>query len=211
MAKAARIPSTGGMGCTALALALVIGCGDHPAMADSHAGATSTGGERAPHRHGGTGASEARRLASEDLRCLALNIYWEARAGDGIAQQAVAAVTLNRVRDPAFPRTVCAVVRQGGASIGCQFSWACDGRNDTPSDAIKWEQAKRIATRGMDLLRDDPTSGALYFHSTRVRPRWAGKLRMTARIGGNVFYGRVTPDGIGRQAGRRSATLAALP
>ena len=51
----------------------------------------------------------ARRL--EDLRCLAENIYHEARGEPLAGQYAVAEVTMNRVRSREFPNSVCAVVR----------------------------------------------------------------------------------------------------
>jgi spore germination cell wall hydrolase CwlJ-like protein len=50
------------------------------------------------------------------LRCLALNIYHEARSEPRAGQIAVASVTLNRVKSKRFPGTVCDVVMQGGKS-----------------------------------------------------------------------------------------------
>ena len=45
-----------------------------------------------------------------ELHCLAENIYYEARGEPLDGQYAVAEVTLNRVRSPYFPKTICAVV-----------------------------------------------------------------------------------------------------
>ncbi len=64
--------------------------------------------------------------------CLTAAVYYEARSEPLDGQRAVAQVVLNRVRDRAFPASVCGVVYQGGArrdgrGIGCQFSFACDG------------------------------------------------------------------------------------
>ncbi|MGZ9034938.1 MAG: hypothetical protein ACXW25_11110, partial [Rhodospirillales bacterium] len=42
-----------------------------------------------------------------ELRCLALNVYWEARSESALGRLAVAAVTLNRVAHRDFPGTIC--------------------------------------------------------------------------------------------------------
>ena len=59
--------------------------------------------------------------------CLAAAQLYEA-GDDAIGEQAVAQVVLNRVRHPAFPKTVCGVVFQGQERrTGCQFTFTCDG------------------------------------------------------------------------------------
>ena len=50
------------------------------------------------------------RVREVDLRCLAENIYFEARGEPLRGQYAVAEVTLNRVASPHFPDTICDVV-----------------------------------------------------------------------------------------------------
>ena len=47
------------------------------------------------------------------ITCLAQNIYFEARDQPTVGQMAVAYVVLNRVHHPAWPDTVCAVIREG--------------------------------------------------------------------------------------------------
>ena len=42
-------------------------------------------------------------------------------------RRAVAQVVLNRLRHPAFPKSVCGVVYQGAGSGVCQFTFVCDG------------------------------------------------------------------------------------
>ena len=49
---------------------------------------------------------------SEDLHCLAMNIYHEARSENLAGKYAVADVVMNRVRDDRYPSTVCSVVYQ---------------------------------------------------------------------------------------------------
>ena len=135
-----------------------------------------------------------------ELRCLALNIYHEARSESKRGQIAVAAVTLNRVKSDRFPNSVCAVVHQGGEKLHrCQFSWWCDGRSDQPKDQKAWRRAIQLARESLAGLHRDPTRGALYYHTTRVKPAWSKKFRRSARIGNHVFY---------RPKPRRSLRLA---
>src|ERR1051325_5973846 len=48
----------------------------------------------------------------QNVRCLALNVYFEARGEPEAGQYAVAEVTMNRVASPSYPDTVCEVVYQ---------------------------------------------------------------------------------------------------
>ncbi|QIK38476.1 cell wall hydrolase [Caldichromatium japonicum] len=127
--------------------------------------------------------------ADPELQCLALNIYHEARSEPELGQIAVAQVTLNRVQSPAFPGSICAVVKQGEPMPGrCQFSWWCDGRPDRPTEPIAWQQALAISKRVITDKVVDPTQGALYYHTTSVKPDWAGRFKRTTRIGRHLFY-----------------------
>ena len=49
---------------------------------------------------------------AEQQKCLAEGIYFEARGEPESGQAAVAQVILNRVRNPAYPDTICGVVYQ---------------------------------------------------------------------------------------------------
>jgi hypothetical protein len=138
------------------------------------------------------------------LDCLALNVYWEARAEPRLGQIAVAEVTLNRVADPEFPHTVCGVVRQGeerGLDF-CQFSWHCDGVDDRPLNLVAWQNARRLALLALSGRLHDPTDGALWFHSDQVHPDWP-ELAPIVKIGSHIFY-RTAP-GKGRTTTAREA------
>ena len=135
----------------------------------------------------GMGTAPASDAPSGDLeivvrnqQCLALNVYWEARSEPLRGQQAVAAVTLNRV---------CDVVVQGGERRNrCQFSWWCDGKNDEPKDRIAWQSAQQIAWSALNGDFEDPTKGALFYHATYVKPSWAQHMNKTTRIGQHLFF-----------------------
>lgn len=129
--------------------------------------------------------------SNEDLHCLALNVYWEARTEPWLGKLAVAMVTLNRVESRHFENTICAVVRQGGEKVKhrCQFSWYCDGKRDEPLNQAAWREAKEIARLALEYQASDPTDGALYFHADYVRPKWSKTMTKKTRIGRHLFYG----------------------
>ena len=74
------------------------------------------------------------------VTCLASAAWYEA-GDDAEGERAVVQVVLNRVRHPAFPKTVCGVVFQGSErATGCQFTFTCDGAlARQPSDAA-WKR-----------------------------------------------------------------------
>ena len=123
-----------------------------------------------------------------EQECLALAMYWEARGEGEAGMVAVGWTIMNRVANPSFPSTACAVVYEGGETPPCQFSWYCDGRSDRPRDWSSWQSAMRVAARLLTGPPSDPTSGALFFHSTAVRSAWHRDRFRTARVGGHVFY-----------------------
>ena len=49
----------------------------------------------------------------EEIQCLAMNIYHEARNESLAGKVAVVLVTMNRVADDRFPNTICDVVHEG--------------------------------------------------------------------------------------------------
>lgn len=123
-----------------------------------------------------------------DLVCLARTIYFEAR---GLGQRDMAAVghvVLNRVEHADWPGTVCGVVRDGGPTPPCQFSWYCDGRSDRPGNLTVYKLTVDVARKVLAGDIADPTGGANMFHNTRVRPRWTQVAKPTARIGPHRFY-----------------------
>jgi spore germination cell wall hydrolase CwlJ-like protein len=101
---------------------------------------------------------------------------------------AVGWVVLNRAHDQEFPRSICAVVKQGGPGPGCQFSYWCDGRRDVPKRDTQWREAKAIARRLLSHPPPDPTRGALFYHAVSTAPPWTVARTRTARIGHHVYY-----------------------
>ena len=129
-------------------------------------------------------SNEAQAAPSDEKMCLALNIYHEARGEGKEGMMAVANVTMNRVRSSTYPSTVCRVVYQHK-----QFSWVLDTRVNhvvrlTP-------EIMRIASLAITGNLVDITRGATHFHTTAIKPYWAGSKKQTVTIGRHVFYKRV--------------------
>jgi spore germination cell wall hydrolase CwlJ-like protein len=130
----------------------------------------------------------------EEFHCLALNVYWEARSEKWTGQVGVAMVTLNRVANPIFPKTICGVIRQGGPKPlhQCQFSWYCDGKSDVPRDAKAWRRAQEVAYAVLFDGPRDPTRGALFYHANYDNPTWSRYMTQTAQIGRHIYYHHVS-------------------
>ena len=136
-------------------------------------------------------------LIETALMCLALNTYHEAKNQSMIGQVATAQVVMNRVADSRYPNTVCEVVKQGPKYKGsdvpvrhkCQFSWFCDGKDDTPKNEKAWRKAQDVAFLVIyDKIKLDVTEGATHYHATYVRPSWAKTKTITTRIEKHIFY-----------------------
>lgn len=122
-----------------------------------------------------------------EFECLAKALYFEARGESIKGQAAVAEVVLNRAENPAYPGTVCGVVKQSGGG-GCQFSWFCDGLSDKVSDGTAWDRAAKIARAMLDGAPRALTDGATHFHTPAVNPNWSRRFTLTTRIGSHIFY-----------------------
>jgi N-acetylmuramoyl-L-alanine amidase len=130
----------------------------------------------------------AERASGAEADCLALAVYWEAGDEGRPGMEAVASVIFNRQEHPAFPDTVCAVVRQGGETPPCQFAWWCDGRSDRPPADATWRLAQRVARDLLERRPADPTRDALYFHAEGAGSPWHASRPRTVQIGNHVFY-----------------------
>ena len=120
--------------------------------------------------------------------CLAAAAFYEAGA-DREGQQAVAQVVLNRVRHPAYPKTVCEVVFEGAErKTGCQFTFTCDGAlRRRPSEA-QWLAARKVAEEALDGGIDKAVGTATHYHAEYVVPYWSPNLQKIARVGPHIFY-----------------------
>lgn len=145
--------------------------------------------------------------ASRELDCLTQAVYYEARGEGGDGMKAVAQVVLNRVRHPAFPKTVCGVVFQGAArSSGCQFSFTCSGVMRGRINASAWNRARAVASGALSGSVFARVGAATHFHTTGVAPGWRSSLVQVSQVGSHLFY-RFG----GRSSGGSGFTYAARP
>ncbi|KTW02962.1 cell wall hydrolase [Sphingomonas sanguinis] len=123
------------------------------------------------------------------LDCLAAGVLYEA-GDDAKGEQAVAQVVLNRLRHPAFPKTVCGVVFEGQKRpTGCQFTFSCDGALTKwqPPEAA-WTRAREIATMALNGKVFRPVGHATHYHTDWVVPYWQASLDKVARVGSHLFF-----------------------
>lgn len=127
--------------------------------------------------------------ASRAADCLTAAVYYEARSQSVEGQRAVAQVVLNRVRDRAFPNSVCGVVYQGAERrTGCQFSFTCDGSMNRPRELGAWDRARAVAAAALSGSVYAPVGAATSFHTTSILPWWASSLARITTVGAHVFY-----------------------
>ncbi|MDB5465077.1 MAG: hypothetical protein JWP23_3466 [Phenylobacterium sp.] len=144
------------------------------------------------------------------LNCMTQAIYYEAAREPVRGQQAVAQVVLNRVRHPAYPKSICAVVYQGAARpTGCQFTFTCDGALRWAPQAALWRQAQDVARRSLAGFVDREVGSATHYHAAYVLPYWAPTLVKMTQVGQHIFYRWTGPWGeppafSGRYAGREA-------
>jgi spore germination cell wall hydrolase CwlJ-like protein len=125
---------------------------------------------------------------ARQLDCLTQAVYYEARGEIPAGQAAVAQVVLNRVRHPAFPKSICAVVYQGAeVGHGCQFSFACDGSTEAAREPSAWRRAQKIAGRALSGYVMAQVGNATHFPVTSITASWDGMLKV-AEVGAHVFY-----------------------
>ena len=142
-----------------------------------------------------------------EVKCLAQNIYFEARDQPTKGQIAVALVTINRANSRRFPNKICKVIRQASRySIGkliknlCHFSWYCDGLSDKPRDQLAWKISMLIARAmlkkpGVTIKRygdkwdiEDFLHGSTHYHRVDVNPYWNRKMIKVTTIGDHIFW-----------------------
>jgi len=115
---------------------------------------------------------------SEDLELLAWVVYAEAGGEPYAGEVAVAAVVLNRVKDPRFPKTIAGVIFEPDA-----FTCVNDGQFYLNPDATAY-QAAREALRGVD-----PSGRALFYWNPYLVPpnSWVWTRTIITQIGNHVF------------------------
>jgi spore germination cell wall hydrolase CwlJ-like protein len=121
--------------------------------------------------------------------CMAAGILYEA-GDDTLGERAVAQVVLNRLRHPAFPKTVCGVVFEGqDRSTGCQFSFSCDGALTRwhPTDDA-WRRAREVAAASLSGAVFKQVGYATHYHTDWVVPYWQSSLDKITAVNTHLFF-----------------------
>jgi len=134
----------------------------------------------------------------ENIKCLAVNSYFEARGEGSEGMERVDDVVLNRSSNTSrYPDGVCQVVYETKLSVdgspklnSCQFSWYCDGQRHEIKDRLAYQEAYEIAYnkylyRPVGLM-SDKTEGALHYHADYVSPHWT--WQRLGSFGHHIFY-----------------------
>ena len=140
-------------------------------------------GTRSSVREVGASMPSRHARRHHELRCLAMNIYFEARGESRRGQLAVAAVTLNRKRSPHYPDSICAVVWQSR-----QFSWTQQAVWHRPRNDRASRFAMKLANEVYHNKVKLPVVRATHFHARYVAPEWSTQMKRVARIGKRLFY-----------------------
>lgn len=116
-------------------------------------------------------------LSPQDVQLLAHLVQAEAGNQPFLGQVAVAAVALNRLKAPGFPKSLKQVIDQPG-----QFQCVTNGTISNPPSQQAWLAAKS-ALNGVD-----PSQGALYYYNPSLtRNQWIRSQPQVVEIGQQVF------------------------
>jgi N-acetylmuramoyl-L-alanine amidase len=132
------------------------------------------------------------RFDRQNLQCLALNVYYEARGEPRAGQYAVAEVTMNRVASEYYPDTVCGVVYQKRWDylrrryVGA-FSWT-ELDNQPAPEGREWRRAQEVAEAVYYSRHVARLDGVTHYHSIYIKPSWSRGRKPVARIGKHLFY-----------------------
>lgn len=151
----------------------------------------------------------------DDLDALSMTLWGEARGEGEEGMRAVAHVIVNRARNKRWPDTISGVAYDDD-QFSCwndddvnsemmpkmlQFynylrakpkgwqNWY-ESFKQSP-DFKRYEsylEAREIAREVLENQDDDPTNGAVFYHTRSVSPDWARGQQVVARIGAHQFY-----------------------
>jgi len=125
-----------------------------------------------------------------ELVCLTMAVWFECRGCEkDLDRVAVAHVIINRKNDDSgeFRRrnTICDVVSQPN-----HFPWwGLEVTIENPIERSAWNNAESIARMVLKGKIEDPTDGALWFHTPNLRRVWTNGLEpVTIGSNAHVFW-----------------------
>lgn len=151
----------------------------------------------------------------EEVRLLAATAWGEARSEGEDGMRAVAHVMVNRIGDRFGDDLETVILAPKQFSV-----W---NRGDPNRPLVRnperyatggvaletWETAQRVAREVLSGQSVDPTEGALFYHTSAIRPYWSRHGQGRQVIGAHVFY-RDVPDRPGSRRAIRVMSVASV-
>ena len=130
---------------------------------------------------------------SQDVECLARNIYWEAGVEPMIGKIAVGTITVNRVRTKYWGHRICDVVYSKE-----QFSWTKERRRAWVTLKGKaWADSKAAAEAVLEQgIVVKQLNKALFYHADYVDPKWRDNRHQVLKVGRHIFYTKAKGNNI---------------
>jgi spore germination cell wall hydrolase CwlJ-like protein len=136
--------------------------------------------------------SDSKRFSSHK-RCLAKNIFYEARGTSFHEKLRVINVTFNRANSKKYPSDICGVIMQHA-----QFSWTLNEKKKTvpveklyknnKAEMKEWEYALSMADAALRYGAPDITKGAMYYHTHYVSPYWNKHKKKAVESKWHIYY-----------------------
>jgi spore germination cell wall hydrolase CwlJ-like protein len=130
--------------------------------------------------------NEKMKYTAADVDCLAKNIYHEAGVESRQGKFAVAQVTLNRLRDGRWGKSICKVVY-----AKAQFSWTlyAKKRNEAPKGQL-WTESHAVAVAVLEKgYRVPSLENSILYHADYIKPPlWVKSVVKIQQIGQHIFY-----------------------
>lgn len=120
-------------------------------------------------------------FSPKEIKCLADNIYHEARGEGIVGMFAVGNVVANRYKSGKYQKNICKIVYQTH-----QFTWTSKTKKigDKESHAVASHVAKLVLTTDW---YNDVTNGSLFFSSGK-KPGWSKDYPIKVVINGHIFF-----------------------
>ena len=115
-----------------------------------------------------------------ELMCLSMIMFGEARGEADIGKVAVAYTAINRKADPKYPKDICKIMKQPA-----QYDFLA--KIGTPQE-YQYKYLEPIAQAILDGRIDDPTGGAKWFHTRKIKPYWSKEKPVKIALGNHIFY-----------------------
>ena len=115
-----------------------------------------------------------------EIMCLSMIMFGEARGEPQVGQVAVAYTAVNRKADPHYPNNICKIMTQES-----QYEFV------TKYGIPKEHEVKYLMPIAEAILNgriDDPTRGAKWFHTRKVKPVWSKDKPVKLALGNHIFY-----------------------